>query len=189
MACELAKKGYSVTGVDAASGMVEAATKYAETNGIDNIEFRQTDIVGKTLPAGEYDVVICSSVIEYVEQDVELTQNLVTAIKPGGHILISVPNSRSILGKLEDVVSSLGFRNSGNNEADVHFAHKRYSASGYADILNKAGVHDVQHSYFECPFIGRLGWWLSKSQFIGVMNLVSGKNILDEMPGIVQEYI
>lgn len=175
MACELARHGYSVMGVDAATGMVEASTNYAKSNDISNIEFKQTDIVGDSLPKNEFDVVICSSVIEYVKEDEKLASNLVAALKPGGHIFISIPNQRSLLGKLEDVVSSLGFRKGDSGDADVIYANKRYSASEFASLLAKNGVSDIRHSYFECPFIGRLGWVLSKSSLIGVMNLVSGK--------------
>lgn len=175
MASELARRGYTVTGVDAASGMVEASTRYAEQNNIQNIEFRQTDIVGADLPDNTYDVVICSSVIEYVKEDEEMARNLVRAIKPGGYIFISVPNKRSLLGKMEDMVSSLGFRKGDSGDADVLFANKRYSASEFAGILLKNGITQVGHNYFECPFLGRLGWLLSKSSLIGVMNLVSGK--------------
>ncbi|MDH5178761.1 MAG: methyltransferase domain-containing protein [Gammaproteobacteria bacterium] len=175
MATELARRGYNVTGVDAASGMVEAATRYATEQNISNIKFYQTDTVGDTLPKNEFDIVICSSVLEYVERDTTLTQNLVAAIKPGGHLYISVPNSRSIIGKLEDIVSRLGFRKRGNNNADVFFAHKRYAAGEFASLLKKFGMRDIQHAYFECPFIGKLGWLVSKSSLIGVMNLTSGR--------------
>lgn len=175
MACELARRGYTVMGVDAATGMVEASTKYAQTNKIDNISFKQTDTVGASLPKNEFDVVICSSVIEYVKQDEELASNLVAALKPGGHIFISVPNQRSLLGKLEDMVSSLGFRKGGSGDADVSYANKRYSAKAFAAMLKQNGIAGIQHTYFECPFIGRIGWLFSKSSLIGVMNLVSGK--------------
>lgn len=174
MVCGLTQLGYEVTGVDGSEGMVKAARGYASENGVENIVFSIIDPIGETLPKEEYDAVICSSVLEYVEKDVKLLKNLIKSLRPNGYLFISVPNSRSILGKIEDIAIRLKLRGITKNGADVYQAKRRYDRKPFVHDMKKLGLHHIKYWYFEIPVLGRTGWVLSNSQFIGVMLLVSG---------------
>jgi 2-polyprenyl-3-methyl-5-hydroxy-6-metoxy-1,4-benzoquinol methylase len=50
------------------------------------------DICGP-LP-GIYDVVLCTEVLEHLEKPFVAIQHLINAVRPGGHVVITVPNGR-----------------------------------------------------------------------------------------------
>lgn len=172
ISCELARRGYNITGVDAAPGMVQSARDNASKLGISGIEFRVTDPVGSELPDAYYDAVICSSVLEYVAEERQLVENLIRTIKPGGTLLISVPNAHSLVGLIEDMLVSLKVRSRGKT-ADVHFANKRYSTQDIADMFGGNGKREIKTTYFELPLFGKLGEMMSQGKYFGVLALVN----------------
>jgi SAM-dependent methyltransferase len=93
----LAEKGGRVIGVDGALDMVEFCEKQRQERGLNNVRF-----VRGRLPAvddtelHDADLVISSSVVEYVE-DLDATLSLfIRALKPGGVLVISLPNVASV---------------------------------------------------------------------------------------------
>ncbi|MCG5531213.1 class I SAM-dependent methyltransferase [Halorhodospira halochloris] len=43
-----------------------------------------------------YDLVICSEVIEHVQSPIEVLEDIARNVKPGGHVIVSVPNAFNI---------------------------------------------------------------------------------------------
>jgi SAM-dependent methyltransferase len=81
---------------------------------------------------GSYDLVAVLDVIEHVEDDVAALKAIATALKPGGKILITVP-AHQWMWSAHDVVNH----------------HKRrYSKSGFAALLAKAGLQGRKLGYF-----------------------------------------
>lgn len=171
ISCELAKHGYKVTGVDAASGMVQSASENASKQDIANIEFSSIDSAGNGLPDAKYDAVVCSSVLEYVPNDEHLVLNLMRTLSPGGTLLISVPNAHSFIGKLEDLLVGLKVRTRGKT-ADVQFANKRYSEKDILTLFGANRSNEISVTYFELPLLGKLGEVMSRSKYFGVLTLV-----------------
>ena len=61
-------------------------------------EFANIEVTsGESLPGQNYDVIICSSVIEYVVRDAELLGHFADVLKPSGILLITFPNRRGLL--------------------------------------------------------------------------------------------
>lgn len=91
----------SVVGFDGSEQMIEEAERRAAD--YPNVTFR----VGRleTLPeeAGPVGLVLCSSVIEYID-DFDRGMDVLAALTaPGGHLIVSIPNARSVYRKLEVV--------------------------------------------------------------------------------------
>lgn len=45
---------------------------------------------GRIVPR-DFDIIVCSHVLEHVDDDLSLLQNLVASLRPGGYLLVNVP--------------------------------------------------------------------------------------------------
>jgi len=71
-----------------------------------NLKLRESicgDIQTYDLPAEEFDIIICWDVLEHLAQPRRAIQNLVKAAKPGGILIIALPNVLSIKGILAKI--------------------------------------------------------------------------------------
>lgn len=95
----LAGKGCLVRGVDAARSMLAAARDAAQTAGFkDNPSFQYVESI-EHLPFEDraFDGILCSSVIEYVDNPSRCIAELSRTLKPGGVLLLTVPNRLSVV--------------------------------------------------------------------------------------------
>jgi 2-polyprenyl-3-methyl-5-hydroxy-6-metoxy-1,4-benzoquinol methylase len=95
----LAGKGCLVQGVDAARSMLAAARDAAQAAGFqDNPSFQHVETI-ECLPFenGVFDGILCSSVIEYVENPSRCLAEMSRTLKPGGVLLLTVPNRHSVV--------------------------------------------------------------------------------------------
>ena len=94
----LAQRGATVLGVDAAAGMVEAAqTLSSAAVPLATLQFMQVQTISKLdMPSASLDGVLCNSVLEYLPDPALALAEMVRVLKPGGILLISVPNRRSL---------------------------------------------------------------------------------------------
>jgi SAM-dependent methyltransferase len=100
VALMLAEHGHRVTGVDASPQMIHEARELLMRRGVPAEQFQleavTTDGRGDYLE-GTYDGVICTGVIEYLEQPFVLLQSLAERLTPNGFMILSFPNTRSLL--------------------------------------------------------------------------------------------
>jgi 2-polyprenyl-3-methyl-5-hydroxy-6-metoxy-1,4-benzoquinol methylase len=98
-----AEKGCSVVGIDGAENMVSICEQRRLARGFDQVSFRRAEIplAAKDMPSGQFEVVISSSVLEYVKDIQGALQNVADLIAPQGIFIISMPNKRSIYRMLE----------------------------------------------------------------------------------------
>jgi ubiquinone/menaquinone biosynthesis C-methylase UbiE len=97
------RDGHSVTGVDIAEGMVRKACERAEEFGLaSKASYHHLDdrILSK-ISSRKFDAIICSSVLEYVEEDMSLVKTFHSILKDGGFLLVSIPDSKSLFCKLD----------------------------------------------------------------------------------------
>jgi 2-polyprenyl-3-methyl-5-hydroxy-6-metoxy-1,4-benzoquinol methylase/GT2 family glycosyltransferase len=88
-----ARKGGRVIGVDGASDMIELCQERKRAEKLDHLQFAQgrlPDLDDSLL--GEARLIICSSVLEYVEDLDRALATLARLLEPGGHLLVSMPN-------------------------------------------------------------------------------------------------
>lgn len=87
----LEKKGYDVEGIDIEGRVIELARKKAKDIG-SKVRFDVADGSNSNmLRKNFYDLVVCSEVLEHIIDYHPLIENMHTALKPGGRIIITVP--------------------------------------------------------------------------------------------------
>jgi 2-polyprenyl-6-hydroxyphenyl methylase/3-demethylubiquinone-9 3-methyltransferase len=171
----LAARGYQMTGVDGAPRMIELARTESARRGLHGTRFDVVAAGELAFPAESFDAVVCSSVIEYVPDDVELIGELAQVIAPGGHLLVSVPQSESVVGFAESALSRMAAYTSAERRRHLSFSLRRYRRKTFARTLEAAGFESLTFTYFESAIPGRLGVTLSRWRRVGVMLLVSGR--------------
>ena len=104
--------GHTVTGVDIAQGMVRKAAERAQQFGLSaRASYHLLDeAVLSRIAASTFDVVVCSSVLEYVDDDRSLLRMFHGVLRDGGYLLVSVPDRNSVYCRLDKWL----------------YAHKRY---------------------------------------------------------------
>jgi 2-polyprenyl-6-hydroxyphenyl methylase/3-demethylubiquinone-9 3-methyltransferase len=109
----------SVVGFDASAQMIALAENRRRQEGLTNATFCVAALEDASLIGGrKFDVVLCSSVLEYVEDFWRGFDCLAAALKPGGVLVFSIPNSLSLYRKAE----RLAFRLTGR---PAYYAHVR----------------------------------------------------------------
>ena len=109
LAAALSAQGYRVTACDIAEKMLDVARQaYARAG----VEWRGLDTAWRELPfaAGGFDGAVASSVFEYLEAVPGVASELARVLRPGGVLLLSVPNPYNRLRKVEAGLQSLAGR-------------------------------------------------------------------------------
>lgn len=106
----IASLGYRVVGVDVDAGSIEHVR---QVNAFPNARFELVN--GDRLDLGEqYDLVVCSEVLEHLHNPMPLVRAIAGAMKAGGLAIITVPNGqglRELLGRVESFMKdTLGLR-------------------------------------------------------------------------------
>jgi 2-polyprenyl-6-hydroxyphenyl methylase/3-demethylubiquinone-9 3-methyltransferase len=96
-----ARRAGRVIAVDGSAEMLELARTLATQNGITNIEFVQSSLEEARFDDGIAELIMCSSVLEYIADPDALLKRAFRALKPGGTVLVSVPNGASLYRRLE----------------------------------------------------------------------------------------
>ncbi|NOT00065.1 MAG: methyltransferase domain-containing protein [Phycisphaerales bacterium] len=171
MSVALAESGYRVVGLDAAPNMIEFALAEAERAGNTNATFRVIDGDDRALGASQYDAILCSSVIEFVEDESTLLDSLAAALVPGGTLFISVPNGRSVIGAARDWAGRILHLDKLPGRRYRRHSLRTYSVSRLSMALRSAGLELMSRTYFESPIPGRIGVGLSRLSLLGTMML------------------
>lgn len=87
----LAKRGYDVLGIDPNERVIELARQIGQKQG-PAVRFEVADVgTPGVVEPGTYDVVVCSEVLEHVEDYRPIIEGMYAALRPGGRLVISVP--------------------------------------------------------------------------------------------------
>lgn len=94
---EAAGRGATVDAIDGSAAMIEICRRKQDDLGENAITFRTALLDDlRSWPAASYDVVMSSSVLEYLPDLETELRSLVRLLKPGGRILVSMPNASSV---------------------------------------------------------------------------------------------
>jgi len=173
----LGSSGYEVLGLDGSKEMVSVARQNQRLHNISNVRFEQTEASQMDLAPLSFDVVICSSVIEYIEDDTALIKKLISTIRPGGYLLISIPHTRSFLGGIEDRLRRVNWYKNRCGREFLRYSLRRYDPDSFLQMLRESEMEEINATYFEAPVGGRLGVWLSRWHVIGMMLFVTARKV------------
>lgn len=89
--------GYRVTGIDVSEKMLEKARDNAKKTGHeDRSEFRIGNAENLHMEEGSFDLVIAMGLIEFLIWDRFALQEMKRVLRPGGHLIVTVPNKNRI---------------------------------------------------------------------------------------------
>jgi 2-polyprenyl-3-methyl-5-hydroxy-6-metoxy-1,4-benzoquinol methylase len=94
IAAELAKTAKQVTCVDIDQSMLDQAQARISAS---NVNFVRSNILDLQLPDGQVDVALASEILEHVPEIEDAVKELMRVTRPGGRIIISLPNDRLVL--------------------------------------------------------------------------------------------
>ena len=108
----LAELGANGDAVDASPAMIRAASEQAvQSEHSTSFAYRCITTLERTDCADNYyDGVLCSSVIEYLDDPDAAFRELTRTLKPGGKLVVSLANRHSIVRKIQQCVRAAGFR-------------------------------------------------------------------------------
>src|SRR5215510_742435 len=100
---EMVKRGCTVTGIEADPEMAEIARQYCRKMFVANVESIDLNELGR------YDAVIFGDVLEHLRNPRAVLERLSRLLKPGGKILISLPNVANIWVRLNLLIGRFNY--------------------------------------------------------------------------------
>ena len=90
LSIRLALNGWNVDGVDVSTKVIEIAEYISKIKGlhVNFITLDGSDYVRKEF----YDLIVCSEVLEHVDDDQRIVNNIYESLAPGGIAIITVPH-------------------------------------------------------------------------------------------------
>lgn len=161
----LAEQGCHVWGVDAAPEMVKTAANialsksYPGTLSFESIE----SIAILPVPSGTLDGVLCSSVLEYVQDPDACLAEFVRVLRPGGLFLVSVPNAQSVARKGQAAIHRFGSSMGKRWFRFLDYSKHQYSVEQFIRLL---AAHRFRATKV-LPFGSPIPVWLQRRRFGG----------------------
>jgi len=132
----LAERGSRALGLDPAPKMLQQArcvaakdTRFAQVATAEDLPIRSSSVDG----------IVCSSVLEYVDEPIRCLGEFRRVLKPGGVLLISVPNARSWLRiALRTTFAVTGIFGRPRPEW-LKYSRHQYSEAAFRALLSAAG--------------------------------------------------
>jgi SAM-dependent methyltransferase len=178
MALSLGREGYDVHGVDGSSLMIDAAKRNQQISGVHSTSFECLKAGDADLGNEVYDAALCSSVLEYIEDDIAVLMKLASAVKVGGYLLVSLPHTRSIVGRIEEWLRKKDWYRQRQGRQFLGYSLRRYEPRTMLRTLEGLGLGDFEVTYFESPFDRwHLGAYLSRRSMLGVLMLVNCRKL------------
>lgn len=133
-----------VDAIDGSAQMIAIARREQRQLGLTNIDFTEAmlDEVSER-PASHYDAILSSSVLEYVENMPDVLGQFSRTLKPGGILIISMPNALSLYRKVERIA----FQMTGRPRYYGH-VHHVVTTGKMVDNLQNVGFELVEEPTF-----------------------------------------
>jgi 2-polyprenyl-3-methyl-5-hydroxy-6-metoxy-1,4-benzoquinol methylase len=149
----LAARGCSVLGVDAASEMVAAAAQAANVqNCSDRLSFVHINTIARLeLDDNLLDGILCSSVLEYVPDPNACLTEFARILKPGGMLLVSIPNRNSVVRRMQLACHQIGDLLGQKWVRFLDYSRHQYSRHEFEQMLMEAGFQGQKLVPFGSP--------------------------------------
>jgi 2-polyprenyl-3-methyl-5-hydroxy-6-metoxy-1,4-benzoquinol methylase len=168
----LAERGCKVLGVDAAMEMVEAAGQLAQRGESVQLKFERVETIAR-LPVESHscDGVLCSSVLEYVPDVDACLREFARVLRPGGLLLVSVPNRHSIFRLTQIGCRRIGKWLGQSWFSFLDYSHHQYSADQFERRLAASGFCSEKVVAFGSP----LPKWAQRSRCGGSLLMFAAR--------------
>ncbi len=117
-------------------GTLERGRRMKSALGLDRLEVRDLDLLNLD-EVGRYDAIVCSDVLEHIEEDERAVRNLARALRPDGVLIVTAPGvpQPKHLPLVAWRERRIGFQPS-------HYGHVRqgYSHEGLSRLMKEAGL-------------------------------------------------
>jgi SAM-dependent methyltransferase len=126
----LAERGYAVTGIERPGGYREPFPT--------SVRLIEADLENglPALPAASFDYILCADILEHLRDPAQLLHQLRTALRPGGLLIASLPNSGNVYFRLNILAGRFPQDDKGLfDRTHVRF----YMWSGWETLLRNAG--------------------------------------------------
>jgi SAM-dependent methyltransferase len=107
-----------------------------------SVEIEQTDAT-QAAAGGPYESILLVNVLEHIEDDAAVLQQLATALRPGGHLVLWVPAHPSLYSAFDQRVGH----------------YRRYRPRQLSTLVTRAGLDVSELRYVNA--LGAMAWWLS----------------------------
>ena len=147
----LASRGFHTIAIDGSEGMLSHTRRHLEEHGISSVDLRRhtlplpTEVIDEL--AGKVDVIVMSSVIEYVDQDSEVVRQCARLLRSGGHLLVSFPNQRSLYWRMQRLLR----RTPIFAHSDSRYQRHQYDPVIVGELARAAGLRVGGITYFALP--------------------------------------
>jgi 2-polyprenyl-3-methyl-5-hydroxy-6-metoxy-1,4-benzoquinol methylase len=164
LAVALAAQGFEVVGIDASSEMLRYARETAARQAL-AVTFLQGDVTAEFPVLGfSPELIVCSSVLEYLEDPEVVIARSAHALAAGGLLLVSIPNPKSLPRREQEALYSLRRRRTYVDQQRSLVPHTELARMGEAAGLQAIGIR-----HFSAPRL--LVRW-SKLRLVGTLTLV-----------------
>jgi ubiquinone/menaquinone biosynthesis C-methylase UbiE len=109
LAIELARRGFSVTGMEISRDFVEIEKRNASEAGV-FVDFRQGNASAMTLPDSAFDFVICSAAFKNFKEPLQALNEMHRVLKPNGTALILDMNQAATKEDIENEIKRSGMK-------------------------------------------------------------------------------
>jgi len=143
-----------VLGVETDAALVKNNMRYAIKSNIDNLVFKQADLLALTV-SQQFDVILCASVLEHIAEDEKILHSFQTALHKNGYLVIYVPVSEQrVLRRLGRKINKMAQASS----TGLPHGHVRYySTNELTGKLTNSGFK-IMNTIIACGFFGRLSY-------------------------------
>lgn len=153
----LVEAGYNVISINIDEEEIKRAETWAKSRGVsDSIEFRIQDIRNIHIPESTFDLILCSEVLEHIDDSFNGAKELHRVLVKGGKAIISMPNMASMLGCLQLIYRKSGLRTFCGKPPLNHeqLQHSRFWFGNITKMLTEVGFKvNYQCSTYIIPFL------------------------------------
>ena len=127
LSIELAKRGFSVTGVEISEDFITIEKRNAEEAGV-SVDFKQGNASDMPLPDGYFDFIICSAAFKNFSEPLKALNEMHRVLKPSGTALIIDMNHNATNEDIESEMQKSGMK--GFDRWFVKLSFKTFLKSG-----------------------------------------------------------
>jgi SAM-dependent methyltransferase len=151
---ELARRGYTVIGVDINKESISVGDRIRDALSIRNLTFHHMDILSNNFPDSKFDVIIMFEALEHIKEDERLIWEFRRILKDDGTLILSVPYAEKV-DEYNEPVGACMTKDGGYvciGEGGSHYRNG-YNLDRMKTLLEKNGFTMVEWEYLCFP-----GW-------------------------------